>query len=412
MAVESLGTQVESSGIEPISKTGSTSDSTSFDDMEEVLEAPKPQRKALDNSDSKSKKEAAGKDKPSKKAEEKEDSDEEESNEDDDGTEEDSDKSKSKGKEKSKEDRDQEGDKESKLSKPKTLKAKKGDQSFDLPSDATFEVLVDGQKQTVSAQELLNEFSGKTNWGKKFQELDSERKAFQTNQTEVQSGIDTWVELTKTDPVAAVEYACEISGLDSRQMIQAIRAQFKQGYEEYAQLTPEERKERELLDERDYYKGKNDKVEADRVRQRESENLDKRVKATMQKSGLDNATYVSTYEELKILQAKGAFTGELTPEMVGEYHQQIGKQDAVSKILTEISTNPEDKKSASSLLNDLWSKDPSLTSEDIKKIAVEVYGSDAARKLSKKVKRSDLSTPAISKARTTINDPMFFDDLD
>jgi hypothetical protein len=401
------GTAVESSGIEPIEKTGSTSDSTSFDELEDVVSAPKPQRKAIDNSESKvkTKEPGEGKDKPSKKASEKDDQNdnEEESNEVDDKQ-----KQNDKSKEKSKED----SEKESSKLKSKSIKAKNGDQTIDLRSDAQFEVTVDGQKQSVTAQELLNEYSGKTNWNKKYQELDSERKSFETSKVELESGINNWVELTKSDPVAAIEYACEISGVDSRQMIQSIRAQFKQAFEEYATLTPEERKEREIIDERDYYKTKAEKIEADRANQRATSELDKRVKATIAEYGLDNPTYVSRYEELKQLQAQGVLKGELTPELVGKYHQQIGRYDSVGKILEETSPELEDKKAAASLLSDLWDKDPSLTPTDIRKIAVEVYGSDAAKRLSKKLKKSSPMQPTASRPRTQSNEPLFFDDLD
>lgn len=417
MSEVNAGTGIESSGSEPIVKTGSSADITSFDELESVVDAPKPSpRKAIENNGSgksEPKGKAPKKEAPKKKEASASDEREEDGSEENDSQEEDNDNRSEKDseqKEKSKE-LDKKGDGSKSSVKPKTFKVKSGDQEIELRSDTQFEVTIDGKKVPVSAQDLLNEFSGKTNWGKKYQELDTERKSFENNKKELESGINRFVELSKSDPLAAVEYACDISGMDSRKMIQEIRNQFKMAFEEYAKLSPEQRQERELQDERDYYKTKLARHEADRAKQSQMAELDKRVQATIQKHNLDRANYVARYEELKQLQAQGVFGGEITPELVGEYHQEMERGRLINEVINEF-PDIENKDSAIKDLKAIWSQDPSLTIEQLKRIAVEVYGSDAARRLSKKVQKSRPVTATATPKTSKTREPLFFDDLE
>lgn len=407
------GAAIEGNGFEPIVKTGSSNDITSFDDLETVIDAPKP-RKALDNSESgKQKADSKAKAKSSKKealsnADPEEEGDlneEEDSNKGDETKKKDANKDKEKPQEGNKDTKDKQ------LAKAKLFKIKNGDQEIDLRSDSQFEVTIDGQKQTVTAQDLVNEFSGKTSWNKKYSQLDTERKQFETNKQELESGVQTWSNLAKTDHIAAIEYACEISGMDSRAFIKGIRDQFKQAFEEYAELSPEQRKERELSDERDYYKSKAEKNEADRFKQREQADLDKRVKATQAQYNLEPSRYVSRYEELRTLHAQGLIKDEITPELVGVFHKEMEERQLVTEIINETSPELEDKTAASKQLKELWDKDPSLTAQDIRHIAAQVYGSDAAKRLAKKVKKSNPQVQAAPRAKASTNEPTFFDDL-
>ena len=61
----------------------------------------------------------------------------------------------------------------------KNLRMKMGEELFNVASDATFKVKVDGKSEEVPLQELINNYSGKTAWDKKFTEIGKEKKEVQ-----------------------------------------------------------------------------------------------------------------------------------------------------------------------------------------------------------------------------------------
>jgi hypothetical protein len=58
----------------------------------------------------------------------------------------------------------------------KKLRVKIGDEHFSLDSNAKMKVKIDGKNEEVTVQELLNNYSGKQAWDKKFTEVGSEKK--------------------------------------------------------------------------------------------------------------------------------------------------------------------------------------------------------------------------------------------
>ena len=60
----------------------------------------------------------------------------------------------------------------------KKLIAKYGDQETEIAANALFKHKVDGEEVEVELQELLNNYSGKVSYDKKFQEFSNQKKDF------------------------------------------------------------------------------------------------------------------------------------------------------------------------------------------------------------------------------------------
>jgi hypothetical protein len=171
-------------GSEPITKSGSSSDFTSFDDLDN-MPATKTQRAKTASQDEEDERPA--------KAKGKADADEA------DGDEDAGDAKVTKAKQALDEKRKADEAKAAK-GQPKPYRVKLGDKDVDLPADTKLQVTVDGKPAEVSLSDLASEFAGKTNWGKKYQELDTERKTFQAERQDLQTGVDKLVNLSKDDP--------------------------------------------------------------------------------------------------------------------------------------------------------------------------------------------------------------------
>lgn len=69
----------------------------------------------------------------------------------------------------------------------KKLRIKIGDEHFSLDSSAKMKVKIDGQNEEVTIQDLLNNYSGKTAWDKKFTEIGEKNKAVAQQLQQVES---------------------------------------------------------------------------------------------------------------------------------------------------------------------------------------------------------------------------------
>lgn len=411
----------------PIVKTGSSSDLTSFEDLENIdAPTPQPAKSAKESLGSGSKGGKKGKDNVSKK-----ESQEEEESEDTDSVETKSKEKKGEKRDGDDKEKDQEKDSEEKIddkvkqeqdkdkSAPKVdksikpIKFKAGDQEVDVRPDSTVEVTIDGKKESVTVKDLLSNYSGKINHHRKYQELDNERKAFHAEKQELQSGIDNILNLAKTDKLAATEFIFNALGENGREVLKELEATIVAHYEELAQLTPEERAQRKIQEEADFQKKRADRYEHENTKARQRQELDKRVKAQQEKYNLSNEQFVKRYDELIQLQKLGKLDQEITPEFVGLYHQAVERNDQITGILDEVNPGLEDKEAAFNQLRETWANNPDLTAAQMKSIALEVYGSQAAVKLAKKIQRSSGGdkkfTPQPKKPE---KEPFNFDDLE
>lgn len=65
------------------------------------------------------------------------------------------------------------------------LKLRMGDGLYGIEPDAKVRVKVDGEFQEIPVQDLINNYSGKTAWDKKFTELGNQKKEFETEKIQI-----------------------------------------------------------------------------------------------------------------------------------------------------------------------------------------------------------------------------------
>lgn len=296
--------------------------------------------------------------------------------------------------------------------KVKTIKVQVGDQMVDLRADGTLQVPIGGKLEKVSVQELLSNYSGKTDWTRKYTELDTERKAYQANVKEVDGAINQLTQLaTAGKGREAIEYLYEILGADPRKGWADFKKSIQESTEKLQNLTPEERKVAEAEDELGYYRRR----EEERTKLTETQKLrsvvETRTNTVLQKTGMKKAEFAELVQDMR---ATGRFPEDkLTPELVGEYYLAIKYTEGANKVLEEIAPGMENKEAAIGELRELWKQNPNFTDADIRDIAKEVWGKAAARNLSRKVKKAD---PAKAGKSTPLRTPkkeyVTFDDLE
>ena len=393
--------QSTTTATEPITRSGSSSEAISFDDLEAITDPKAPM-----NADSKPESKAA---KPKQKTESNDSADEKlKKKSEKPDLELVDDVAQKSGKQKPDEKLDAD------VPKAKMVKFKNGDADMDVPSTAKITVPINGKNEEFSVQDLVNEFSGKTNWGRKFQELDTERKTFHSERDSINSNINEIYDLTVVQgkPLDGMAMLAEILGADGDKIVKDARIKIMAELEQLQQLTPEERRERDLHEDNAVLQAKLQRRDATDAKRTESATLAKRIDDVKTKHKIDDGRFAEIFDVLK---KTGSIKPEdLSPELVGQVHDNWTRMDAVDEIVFDLSLDGDALKKANRSLIEEWNKDPSLSKEEIRSIAQSVFGSKKpASKLAEKMKRSGLdgqnSTAGKAKQDQSEN---FFDDIE
>lgn len=400
--MENTNTDVGASAGEPIVKTGSSSEPVNFDEMEAIMSS-KPKSKVDEKlgaeGASKKSKKADTDDEPdpkSKRAEGKK------SKETDDESDDDTDL-----------DDDAKAKAQQDAAKVKAIKVKNGDAEVELRMDTKIPVKIGGKDELVDLQTLRNEFSGKTDWSRKYQALDTERKSFESERRDLQSSVDDLFDLavTQKKPMEAVAYLTDLLGGDGLKTVQELQQQMLQQYEELSKLTPEEKRARQAEERANLIEAKAKNKETAQAKRTEQESIAKRVDDVKAKYKITDERFQDIYHTLK---KNGVKAEELTPEFVGDVHERWLQMDQVDEVVEELSLTENALEVKKALLTE-WAKDRSLTKEDIVEIARQVFASNkkaSGSKLKQKMERSGVNNSNTNTAkRNNQYEPVTFDDL-
>jgi hypothetical protein len=212
----------------------------------------------------------------------------------------------------------------------KKLRVRMGDELYNIDSDATFKVKVDGENQEVTAQELINNYSGKVAWDKKFTEIGKEKKTLEfekVNLTKQKETLSTHLknalaplEAQEGNPLDSLMYLVEMSGKDP---YNAYRRVMEANLDELGKLLDMTETEREL-----YFHKKKDQLYdgiAKKRQEREQEEqtfnqVRQKVDSLRQTYSVSEEQFVEASEELEsIYESSGLNVNDLNYEAVVDY---------------------------------------------------------------------------------------------
>lgn len=296
----------------------------------------------------------------------------------------------------------------------KLLKAMMGENEYDLPEDAMFTQKVNGVEEQVSIKDLLTDYSGKTDWNRKYSELGEERQSLKKEQATFNDRINTFVEKAKESKIDALAYLAETSGADPVAFIK----EFKQGIipelEEYMNMSETEKELYNHKQELEILKKSQDtKVEMERRAQERTE-LETSIQSQIEDLGIEQTEYVAAYDRL--IEAGIMEQSDVTPEAVSDWVRLEQRVAYVDDALANISPELADDVA---LIEDLvrTSHEGGLSQEATIEVINELYGqpSKEAQSVSKKVRQASPNLKQVTNSVTKSDDdgvgPISFDDL-
>lgn len=290
--------------------------------------------------------------------------------------------------EKAVEDKNEESEEVKEVKKQiKELQAFLDEQEYKVPASARFKAKVDGEEQEVELQELLNNYSGKQAWDKKFTDLDKERKNYQSDLEIVNKYIGEFANKSKNDPVEALEFLAEQIGLDPFEYRKTLRTQLLNKYGSYAQMDEQEREMFNQKEELEYLRRRQQTQLEMHQRQQAQQELEVKYQQLEESHGINSDRRNDIVNQLQEAGYK-----DISPELVVQAHVAFQNQDRAFAALEKV--NPEfiADNNKLKMLESLLSGNSSISDEELYEYANKLWGNDvtkAVQNLQKKLPKKE-----------------------
>jgi len=281
---------------------------------------------------------------------------------------------------------------EEQIEEIKKLIAKYGDQELEIAANAIFKHKVDGEEVDVELQELLNNYSGKVSYDKKFQEFSSQKKEFEDYKTGYDKEIDQINKyindfadkLKNNDALGALQYFAEFSGMKPHEFKSNLLSQLTPEIERRAMMSPEELRAEQLSNENEYLLKQQESAQQ-RVEQEQAlKDLELQIANVQEAHGISDEDFKTAYNEL----LESEYEGEITPASVAEYYVHAAAFSKADEVLSSIDPVLANQDEVVESLQRIIVENPSFDDNDLMEIVQEVYGSvkkEASKSVSKKV---------------------------
>jgi hypothetical protein len=278
---------------------------------------------------------------------------------------------------------------EAEAKKIRKILAKMGEEQLELTPDTVFRHKVSGEEVDVPLQDLLNEYAGKTDWSRKYTELDKTKKTLAEKERFVQRVHGTmkqFKDLAENDPSNALEFLLDSYGVNGRETIKGIHQQWSEKYQEMANLDEPERKAREFEEEATYYKRKIEQQQEAQRKQQENAALTQKVEALKQQHGIKHEEFVSAYQELASSPEYQQMRKEnpdfqLQPEMVANFVSIKNFKNQIHQHLVDIGHDAaSDINSVYEQINFVAQRFPHLSNKELIKVVKESFGGKSQKK--------------------------------
>jgi len=268
--------------------------------------------------------------------------------------------------------------------KSKFIMAKDGDSELNLLPTTKFTQKVSGIDTEVTLQELLNDFSGREGYQKKFTALDKQNREDRADLDRVNKYIGEFATKSKSDPIAAFEYLAEMAGVNPLEFRRNLRKTFNEKFSEYQSMTEDQKNMYELREENEYFKREKEigkqKVDQEQANKDFQGSIDEAQKT----HNISDERLDSLAQDLR----QHGGDKEVTLDNVIQLHKAYVIQDRVFDVLTKV--NPlfvsDDEKF--NTLESLLKGKPSMDDKQLIEFASKLWNSPenkAIENLKKKV---------------------------
>lgn len=273
----------------------------------------------------------------------------------------------------------------------KKILAKQGEGELELYANTSFRHKVDGDEVDVDLQELLNNYSGKMSYDKKFQEFSSTKKEFdeykEKYDTEIQQ-INSYIndfanKFRQNDALGALQYFAEFAGMKPYDFRRELLNQLVPEMERRSIMTEDQIKAEELTFQNEYLMQQQESAQKQTQEQQALKELENEIVNVQEAHGISDEDFEKAYNELIEID----YDGEINPAAVAEYHAHSTAYSKADEILTGIDPLLAEQDPVIESLQKVIVENPDFDDNDLIEIVQTVYSDfkkDASKIVSKK----------------------------
>lgn len=301
---------------------------------------------------------------------------------------------------------------EEKKGKKLRLRMSDGD-LYNIDADSTIPVKIDGKTEEIPMQELINNYSGKTAWDKKFTEIGKEKKVIEVERnmlTEQKNKLTEHVNNAliplkdpNKNPLDSMLYLVEMAGEDP---YAAYRRIMEANLEELSSLMDMSETEREL-----FFHKKKDELHGKVAKQRQAKmskdaafnQAIEKVNNLRQAHNVTEDEFVDASEELEeLFKVQGLDANGITEEQVVDYaslkphiasvkeliepYEENISEEKYGEVVAQLSRYLRDGKSDKKGISEILKRNFSVD-EDVKELNTKVY--QKGQKIAKKIESEE-----------------------
>ena len=277
----------------------------------------------------------------------------------------------------------------------KKILARAGDNEMELAANTLFKHKVDGQEVDVDLQELLNNYSGKVSYDKKFQEFSTTKKNFETMQAQYNAEINAinkyigefGERMKNNDASGALEYFAEFAGMKPYEFRRELLKQLMPEMERMNTMSPEELRSEELQAQNLYLQKEQESAQQRLQQEQAVMELQREIVSVQEALGISGDEFREAYNDL----VEANFEGEITPALVGDYYKNLQAFSKAEGILTQVDPVLGNDDGIVETLQNVILENPNFDNDDLIEIVQNVYGSvkkEASKSVSKKINNS------------------------
>lgn len=298
----------------------------------------------------------------------------------------------------------------------KKILARQGDNDIEIAATTMFRHKVNGAEVDVDLQELLNNYSGKISYDKKFQEFSSKKKEFETYKevydkdiAQINSYINTFAQKLKNeDALGALEYFAEFAGMKPHEFRRELLDQIAPEIFRRSELSPEQLQAEDLRTQNEYLLRLHESAQQRSQEEQALKELEMEIASVQEAHNISDEEFDAAYYDLK---DEKLGLDEITPAVIADYHLNLKAFQKAEYILDNIQEGLSNQDEIINTLQDIIMRNPDFDDNDLSDIVLQVYNdtkNKASKSVSKKMSSQKQTTKTASPSKQEYLD---WDDL-
>lgn len=290
------------------------------------------------------------------------------------------------------------------------------DLSQEIAEETTFRHKVDGEEVDISLKDLLENYSGKVPYDKRFNELNISKKEYEKSKEEydkekeyINNYIGEFAEKMQSGKaVEALGFLAEFAGMKPYEFKQQLIQNLTPEIDRRRTLSQDQLSNEQLQEENKYLEQMRESEKQSTEQQQAYTELEQKISALQETYGISDDDFDNAYDELKETDLKD----QLNPELIVNYLRHKDAFTRADVVINEVQPSLASNQYVVDAIEKIIFDNPEFTKEQVTEIVKDIYGGEqkkASKAVSKKMQNKSKEQPT----RTSEDYENFvnFDDL-